>query len=149
MSSRRTADVSDARMAAAMESLEPRRLLSIAPALLDDAQAGIAGAGSVYAARESAEAWQSVPSANFSQIQPSQFTAAELRYVQPLFWFSTLANSVVENATASLPRGWINIKVWREPGDNQPYNARVLENHVAFAFFYTTDRPWRRSSTCG
>jgi autotransporter-associated beta strand protein len=121
----------------ALEPLERRALLSrvVAP-LFEPEPLGIA-------AREFADAaWQTVPAANFGQISPAHFTNDELRYVQPLYHFHTVANSVVETATATLPRGWINLKVWREPVDNQPYNARVLENQVAFAFFYSTDRPW-------
>src|SRR5947207_3284245 len=105
------------------ELLERRRLLS---SVVMPAQVPVVGAlpASLDLAPVSAT-WQSVPSVNFSQINVSQFTDAELPLVKPLFWFSTVANSVVET-TGTLPRGFINIKVWRNPQDNTPNNARVL-----------------------
>jgi autotransporter-associated beta strand protein len=86
-----------------------------------------------------AAAWRTVPQANFATIPSSLFTDDELSFAQPLYWFSTVANAVVETGPT---RGFINVSVWRDPVDNQPYNARVLENVVAFAFFYSTNRPW-------
>ncbi|MFP4250679.1 MAG: hypothetical protein ACLFU7_13550, partial [Armatimonadota bacterium] len=53
--------------------------------------------------------------------------------------FHTVANSVVEEGD---DRGFIDITVWRRGQDNEPYNARVMENHLSFAWFYCTDRPW-------
>ena len=91
--------------------------------------------------------WTSVPSANFSQIQPSQFADHELEVPYHLKHFAQVANAVVENPFTDstgtyLPRGFLNIKVNREPVDNKPYNARIMEMQMALAFFYTADRPW-------
>ena len=83
--------------------------------------------------------WQTIPQANFASISASQFTDDELRYVLPLYHFHRVANSVVQSGPT---RGFIDISVWRDPVDNEPYNARVLENHVAFAFFYSQNRSW-------
>lgn len=88
---------------------------------------------------EFARAWGSVPAANFNSISPSQFVNSELDLVLPLYHFSTLANSIQETGPF---RGFINASVWRDPQDNEPYNARVLENHVALASFYTLNRAW-------
>jgi hypothetical protein len=41
-------------------------------------------------------------------------------------------------------RGFINISVWRNPQDNKPYNARIMENILSLAFFYSTNRPWNQ-----
>jgi autotransporter-associated beta strand protein len=122
-----------------LEALERRRMLSAGPSTAD-APAASAPPSTLVA--PASPAWQTVPAANFSNINISQFTDAELPLVKPLYWFSTVANSVVETATTSFPRGFINIKVWRNPQDNTKYNARVLENHVAFAYFYSQNRSW-------
>ncbi len=55
--------------------------------------------------------------------------------------FHRLANSVVEEGEN---RGFIDISVWRNPQDNKPYNARVMENILSLAFFYATKRPWNQ-----
>ncbi len=88
---------------------------------------------------EFARAWGSVPAASFNSISPSQFVNSELDLVLPLYHFHTLANSIQETGPY---RGFINASVWRDPQDNEPYNARVLENHVALASFYTLNRAW-------
>ncbi len=123
-----------------LESLERRRMLSAGPSTADVTTSSAPSSSLVVT--NAAPAWQTVPAANFSNINISQFTDAELNLVKPLYWFSTVANFVVETATTSFPRGFINIKVWRNPQDNTKYNARVLENHVAFAYFYSQSRPW-------
>ena len=93
-----------------------------------------------------AQSWTPVPSANFSTIQLSQFADHELDVPYHLNHFAQVANSVVENTTVingvTYPRGFLNIKVNREPVDNVPHNARILEMQMALAFFYTADRPW-------
>jgi autotransporter-associated beta strand protein len=88
---------------------------------------------------EFARGWSSVAAANFAAIPSVLFLNSELDLVQPLYHFHTLANSVVETGPH---RGFIDASVWRDPQDNQPYNARILENQVAFAQFYTTNRTW-------
>jgi autotransporter-associated beta strand protein len=93
------------------------------------------------------EAWIPVPAADFSQIQLSQFADHELEVPYHLRHFAQVANSVVEtpftDSTGTLlPRGFLNLKVNREPADNKPYNARIMEMQAALAYFYTADRPW-------
>jgi hypothetical protein len=91
--------------------------------------------------------WTPVPAADFSQIQLSQFADHELEVPYHLRHFAQVANAVVENqftdgTGTSLPRGFLNIKVNREPADNKPYNARIMEMQAVLAYFYTADRPW-------
>lgn len=84
-------------------------------------------------------AWKPIAQANLTQTPSSSFSDEDLRYAQPLYWFSQVANAVTETGST---RGFIDLSVWREPVDNQPYNARVLENQVAFAYFYSTNKSW-------
>lgn len=91
--------------------------------------------------------WPSVPAADFSQIQLAQFADHELDVPYHLKHFAQVANSVVESPFTDgtgtlLPRGFLNIKVNREPTDNKPYNARIMEMQAVLAYFYTADRPW-------
>jgi autotransporter-associated beta strand protein len=93
------------------------------------------------------QGWPPVPAADFSQIQLSQFADHELEVPYHLRHFAQVANAVVENPFTDstgtyLPRGFLNIKVNREPADNKPYNARIMEMQAALAYFYTADRPW-------
>src|SRR5688572_6887786 len=83
--------------------------------------------------------WPKVPPADFSKLKPSDFRDDELDLPYYLAHFHRLANSVVEEGDN---RGFINISVWRSPQDNKPYNARVMENILSLAFFYSTKRPW-------
>lgn len=40
-------------------------------------------------------------------------------------------------------RGFIDIAVWRNPSQHQqPYNARIMENILSLAWFYTHDADW-------
>jgi|GEM_PF-807430 len=92
--------------------------------------------------------WQPVPTV--SAINLAQFSDEELYlpfyergdghglpyYLQHL---KELAEGVVQTGEH---RGFIDISVWRNPKDNQPYNARVMENILSLAYFYCTDRPW-------
>ena len=108
------------------------------------AAAGFAAA--CWPASLAAQSWNAVPPANFSAIQPGQFADHELDVPYHLNHFAQVANSVVENTTTingvTYPRGFLNIKVNREPADNLPHNARILEMQMALAYFYTADRPW-------
>ena len=92
-------------------------------------------------AQSSSTAWPEVPPADFSRLKPSDFNDDELDLPYYLAHFHRLANSVVANGK---DRGFINIAVWRNQQDNQPYNARIMENIVSLAFFYTTNRPWNQ-----
>jgi autotransporter-associated beta strand protein len=92
--------------------------------------------------------WTPVPPVNFSSLQLSQFADNELDVPYALYHFAQVANAVVENDVTEpgtgrfLPRGFLNIKVNREPVDNEPYNARIMEMQAALAYFYCADRPW-------
>ena len=74
-----------------------------------------------------------------AQIDPASFAEEEVEYAYFLKHLSTLANAVVLTGEH---RGFIDLKVWRRPQDNEPYNARILENHASLAFFYTEKSPW-------
>lgn len=93
-----------------------------------------------------AQSWTPVPAADFSTIQLSQFADHELDVPYHLRHFAQVANAVVENTAAIngvvYPRGFLDIKVNREPVDNVPHNARILEMQMVLAYFYTADRPW-------
>ncbi len=89
--------------------------------------------------RLSAQAWTSVPPCNFSSLSLSQFADHEIEVPYFLNHFAQVANAVVETGT---DRGFLNLKVNRDPVDNQTYNARIMENQLALAYFYTANRPW-------
>ncbi len=76
---------------------------------------------------------------DLGELSPDDFADDELDIPYYLHHFHTIANSVVEEGD---DRGFIDISVWRRESDNEPYNARVMENHLSFAWFYCTDRPW-------
>ncbi|MEI7780557.1 MAG: hypothetical protein WCJ18_01365 [Planctomycetota bacterium] len=71
----------------------------------------------------------------------SDFADRELEVPYYLEHFHTIANSVVERGPT---RGFLDIAVWRRAKDNKPFNARVMEGHTTFAYFYCTKRPWNR-----
>lgn len=91
-----------------------------------------------------------VPAPDFSQIDVQDF--ADEDYLAPLVWvndrrgipyyfyhFHQIANAVKMDEPH---RGFIDIVVHRNPQDNQPYNARVQENHLWLAYFYTRNAEW-------
>ncbi|HKO16134.1 MAG TPA: hypothetical protein VJU87_07840 [Gemmatimonadaceae bacterium] len=80
-----------------------------------------------------------VAAADLARLSPSQFRDDELDLPYYLAHFHELANHV---ALAGPRRGFIDLAVWRSPRDNQPYNARIMENILSLAYFYTTNRPW-------
>jgi hypothetical protein len=83
--------------------------------------------------------WTEIPDIDLSKFKPSDFTDQELDVPYYLKHFHTFANSVTETGP---DKGFINIHVWRSPKDNQPYNARIMENILSLAWFYCTNRPW-------
>lgn len=89
--------------------------------------------------RLSAQAWTPVPPCNFSSLSLNQFADHEIEVPYFLNHFAQVANAVVESGT---DRGFLNIKVNRDPVDNQTYNARIMENQLTLAYFYTANRPW-------
>lgn len=80
-----------------------------------------------------------VPPADLSKLRLSDFRDDELDIPYYFAHFHRLANSVVMEGPE---RGFFSLPVWRPKQYNKPYNARVLENHLALAFFYCQDRPW-------
>ena len=76
------------------------------------------------------------PVADFS---PADFADNELDLPYYFSHFHRIANAVEVDGP---DRGFINISVWRNPKDNKPHNARIMENILALAFFFCTDRPW-------
>ena len=107
-------------------------------------------------------AWTPVPGLTNSPSK-SQFAAHELyfsdsSYEMPYYLkhFAQVANAVVETGfnrvetngtspatvTNFYPPGFLDIRVNREPRDNRPYNARIVEMQAALAYFYTVNRPW-------
>lgn len=84
-------------------------------------------------------AWAPVPPTDLARLAPSDFADDELDLPYYLAHFHRLANAVVETGT---DRGFIDLSVWRRRQDNRPYNARIQENILSLAFFYTTARPW-------
>src|SRR5260370_17256898 len=85
------------------------------------------------------EPFAPLPTVDLSKLNPSDFTDAEIDLPFYLNNFHQVADSVV----ATEPdRGFIAISVWRSPKDNHSYNARIMENILSLAYFYTTKRPW-------
>ncbi|AHG93130.1 hypothetical protein J421_5595 (plasmid) [Gemmatirosa kalamazoonensis] len=82
---------------------------------------------------------QSVAPADLSKLSPAAFRDDELDLPYYLAHFQRLANAVALDGPR---RGFIDVAVWRSPKDNKPYNARIMENVLALAYFYTLDRPW-------
>jgi hypothetical protein len=80
-----------------------------------------------------------VAEADLSKLKPDNFSDEELDLPYYLAHFHRIANAVVETGEN---RGFIDIAVWRSGRDNQPYNARVMENCLSLAYFYCTNRPW-------
>jgi len=100
--------------------------------------AAVVASGVAIASAERA-AMPEVPRADLSKLHPNDFRDNELDVPFYLAHFHRLANSI----EASGPnRGFITLPIWRPKKHNRPYNARVLENHVALAYFYCTDRKW-------
>ncbi|CAG7629348.1 hypothetical protein PAESOLCIP111_03094 [Paenibacillus solanacearum] len=91
-----------------------------------------------------------VPAPDFRRTGPEDF--ADEDYIAPQVWvhdrrgipyyykhFHTVANKV---RLEGPHRGFIDIVVHRSPEHNQPYNARVQENHLWLAYFYTNRSRW-------
>lgn len=96
------------------------------------------------------ERWMSIEPPNFSILSPDDFSDKELfppytlnrtdkHMPYYLTHFHRLANAVQQGGTHE---GFIDLPIWRNEGDNEPYNARIMENILSLAYFYTTDRPW-------
>lgn len=77
--------------------------------------------------------------ASVADFSSADFADSELDLPYYLSHFHRIANAVEMDGP---DRGFINISVWRNPKDNKPHNARIMENILALAFFFCTDRPW-------
>ncbi len=93
----------------------------------------------VSASSQTSDLLQPVPPANLADIDPRSFSDAEIDLPFYLGHFHQLANAVLMEGPH---RGFIDISVWRNIKDNQPYNARIMENILSLAFFYANDQPW-------
>jgi hypothetical protein len=100
-----------------------------------------------------AQPFDPIPAVDLAKFKPSDFTDDELdvpaggnnaNFAMPylLAHFKTVADAVSDGTNGKWPRGYIGITVWRGGKDNQPHNARIMENNLALAYFYTLDRPW-------
>jgi hypothetical protein len=78
-----------------------------------------------------------VPPTDLSKLKPADFADDEVDLPYYLAYFHRLANSM---ETEGENRGFLRLPVWRS--NVEPFNARVMENHLAMAFFYATKRPW-------
>ena len=85
------------------------------------------------------EPFEPLPIADLSKLKPSDFSDSEVDLPFYLAHFREFAGGVVENGP---DRGFIGISVWRPLDGNKPYNARIMENILSLAYFYTTKRPW-------
>ena len=102
-------------------------------------------------------AWTNIPSLS-SNPSKSQFASYELyfsdsEYEVPYYLnhFAQVANSVVETTFTSngvtYPRGFLNIKVNRNPNDNTPNNARIMEMQMVLAYFTLPIAPGTSTAT--
>jgi hypothetical protein len=89
--------------------------------------------------QQSSDSLPLVKPVDLEKIDPDLFSVEEWYMPYYLKHFSRVANSVVDTGAN---RGYLDIIVWRNPKDNQPYNARIMESILSLAWFYTTDRPW-------
>ena len=85
------------------------------------------------------QAADEVPSADTAKTRPSDFADEDLDLPYYLVHFARFANSV---AMEGPERGFIGLSVWRSPKDNRPYNARIMENILSLAWFYSVQRKW-------
>jgi hypothetical protein len=53
--------------------------------------------------------------------------------------FHRVANAV---RTSDPNKGFIDIVIWRQPQDNEPYNARIMESITTLAWFYSREPAW-------
>lgn len=90
-------------------------------------------------AADEAAGWPQVPPMDWTGVGMTNFADNEIEVPYYLEHFHAVANRVVERGEH---RGFLDIAVWRRAKDNRPWNARVMENHTTFAYFYCTKRPW-------
>ncbi|MDR1283310.1 MAG: hypothetical protein LBK99_21195 [Opitutaceae bacterium] len=112
-------------------------ILSLATLAVWSSVSAVSGVSAASAV--SAASWPPVPPVDFSKISVADFSDEDLNLVAPLAHFAQVANAVRETGPE---RGFIDIVVWRDAKDNRPYNARIMENVLSLAWFYTADRKW-------
>jgi hypothetical protein len=93
--------------------------------------------------------WDVLPPVDFSTISPDSIQdwlmdrpvgqGVEYDIDYYIGHFHLLANAV---ETTGSNKGFIDLNVWRNPVDNQPYNARIMENITTLAWFYTQEESW-------
>lgn len=86
-----------------------------------------------------AQVWDLIPPADMQAIGLSAFEDSEIDLPYYVANFHKLATAVEPEDPH---RGFIRASVWRPASENEPYNARVMENILSLAFFYTQNRPW-------
>ena len=80
-----------------------------------------------------------VPPVDLGQLRPEAFSDEELDLPYYLQHFATVINAVVDHGPL---RGFHGLSVWRTQRNHRAYNARIMENILSFAYFYSLDRPW-------
>jgi hypothetical protein len=76
---------------------------------------------------------------DFSRVKIQDFADSELDLPFYLVHFHEVANGIDERGPT---RGYMRLGVWR--ATQAPYNARVMENILSLAWFYTAKRPWNQ-----
>lgn len=80
-----------------------------------------------------------IPPIDTTKIRPSEFDDSDLDMPYALVHFARVANSIQLDGPH---RGWISLSVWRGLNNCHWYDARVMENILSLAWFYTTAKPW-------
>lgn len=80
-----------------------------------------------------------VPPLDAAKIRPSEFDDADLDMPYALMHFARVANSIELDGSH---RGWISLCVWRGLSNHHWYDARIMENILALAWFFCTPKPW-------
>ena len=80
-----------------------------------------------------------VPPVDASKIKAADFADADLDLPFALAHFARVANSVVMDGP---DRGFIALSVWRGEKNTHPFNARIMENILSLAWFYTAPQRW-------
>ena len=82
-----------------------------------------------------------VPPFDPKRVRPSDFSDADLDMPYNITYLARIANAV---ETDGPDRGFINISVWRGTSQLHPYNARIMESILTFAWFYSSPRKWNQ-----
>ncbi|MCU0228081.1 MAG: hypothetical protein MUF01_10620, partial [Bryobacterales bacterium] len=93
--------------------------------------------GAPQAAR--AQVWDTIPPADMNALELKSFADSDIDLPYYVANFHKIATAVEPDDPN---RGFIRASVWQPADRNQPHNARVMENILSLAFFYTQKRPW-------